>query len=97
MDRDRTLIEFADELEKLLHGELQPEAIRVRWWSRDLPPTVGELMAYVEHFLSDEDIRSKDEWYRRMQESEMTSMIECLRSGRIEEARQITFLGYSTE
>jgi len=51
------------------------------------------VMANVEHYLADADIRARDERYRTMQEAALASLISALRSGDIAAARRISFLG----
>jgi hypothetical protein len=89
------LVAFADDLEGLLTGALPEDAFRERYRHGYEAPDIGALMAYVDHFLCDSDIRQKDEWYRQMQEHEMRKMIARLRGGEVADAKRIDFLGYS--
>jgi hypothetical protein len=83
---------FADDLEALLAGRMGEEMVRERYRTKETPEDIEAIMGWVEHFLADADIREKDSAYRRMQEQEMVKLIRCLRTGRIDEAKTITFL-----
>jgi hypothetical protein len=84
---------LADDLQRLLEGQLDETAFR----NRHSPPWHGAvietIMANVEHFLADSDIRARDPAYREVQESEMRKLIALLRGERLDEAQRITFLG----
>lgn len=73
--------ELADDLELLLRGELESESLREKYWNRPLSPVTESIMANVEHFLSDGDVRLKDPRYKQMQETEMEKLIVLLRAG----------------
>lgn len=86
--------QLADELEKVLCGQVELEAVL------DQPlrfnPAIESCFHGLQHFLADQDIRSRDPAYRKMQETEMQRLIELLRSGATpEEIQHITFLGSS--
>jgi hypothetical protein len=87
-----TYATFADDLEALLAGRVGEEMVRERYRTKDTPEDIEAIMGCVEHFLADSDIRDKDSAYRRMQEQEMFKLIRCLRTGRVDEAKTITFL-----
>jgi hypothetical protein len=86
-----TIQDLANNLERLLHGTVDADFIREQYRNSD-NPDIAALMSSIEHFLSDSDIRGKDTHYREMQEEEMIKLIKLLRSGRINDARAITFL-----
>jgi hypothetical protein len=86
-----TIQQLGDDLERLLHGAVDAHFIRERYGNSG-SPDISALVSSIEHFLSDSDIRAKDVTYRQMQEEEMTKLIKLLRSGRINEARRISFL-----
>lgn len=88
------LIEFAYNLELLLKNKIDPDVFREKYRNRSLDPTIGTIMVNVEHFLSDGDIRLKDSYYKKMQETEMQKLIDLIKTGgSIEEIRKIHFLG----
>ncbi len=84
---------FANELEALRRGEQTIEALWERYADRD--PDFEEVLAYVAHWVADDDIRVDDEEYRRMQETEFDLLLSHLRSGRMTEAKKISFLAPS--
>ena len=90
-------LHFADDLELLLSGRLLPEAFESRYRAHAKSQAFAELMDAVAHFLADADIRSRDTEYRAMQEDEMRRLISCLRAGRLDAARRVTFLRASRD
>ena len=89
---DQQITFLADQLEELLLGRMTSFEFEAKYRGVDLPPLIEHLMSSIEHFLSDSDIRARDTKYRAMQEGEMRRLIECLRTGRLDEANRITFL-----
>jgi hypothetical protein len=87
----KTIQELANDLERHLHGTVDAEFIREQYGNTD-NSDISALMCSIEHFLSDSDIRAKDTTYCKMQEEEMTKLINLLRSDRINDARRISFL-----
>jgi len=85
--------DLADALEALLRGVLTEEQFRrqnpTRTAGRDLEP----VLANIEHFLADADIRARDPRYKAMQEGAVSKVITALRSGDVNMARHISFLG----
>lgn len=85
---------FAIELEALRMGRASIEDL----WSRYNDPTNPEakefrtILAFVEHYVADDDIRAKDAGYSSMQENEFDRLLDLLRRGQLEEAQAITFL-----
>ncbi len=92
MTNKSELEKFADDLEALLQEKIAEQEIRHRYWKESTHKDVLEIMQYVEHFLSDGDIREKDAEYRQMQEQEMKKLINLIRKGDIEKAKEINFL-----
>jgi hypothetical protein len=90
-----SLDQLADDLKSVLDGTLTPEEFRMRHPTQNETGAVLEVLCLVEHYLTDADIRSRDFDYRCMQESEMKKLISALRSGRVNNATKIHFLGYS--
>ena len=87
------MLEFADSLEQLSRGQLSPDEIRERYWADSTPQLIQDVMACVEHYLSDDDVRAKDAAYRQMQETEMARLVQLLRTGGTrQELLAITFL-----
>lgn len=84
---------LADALELLLLGGLTPGEFRRRHSHQRTSSELEPVMANVEHYLADADIRARDERYRTMQEAALASLISALRSGDIAAARRISFLG----
>jgi hypothetical protein len=93
------LLEFADDLERLVRGDLSADDIRERYgWKSSAPELIQHSMCHIEHYLSDTDIRAKSESYREMQEGEMSKLIRLLRAGApSEEIVRIHFLGRSID
>ena len=89
---DRQIAFLADQLEELLLGRTTSIEFQAKYRGIDLPPIIEHLMSSIDHFLIDSDIRAGDTRYRAMQEGEMRKLIACLRTGRLDEARRITFL-----
>jgi hypothetical protein len=85
------MIEFANDLEALLQSQTAESYIRGKY-SVNSDKDIEEIMGYVEHFLSDSDIREKDTRYRQMQETMMLKLIQSLRIGDLDSAKSITFL-----
>lgn len=83
---------FTDDLEALLHKKIDEEEIRHRYWKESAHKDILEIMQYVEHFLSDADIRERDPEYTSMQEQEMRKLINLIRKGDIQKAKEIDFL-----
>jgi hypothetical protein len=90
-----SLDQLADDPNSVLDGVLTAEEFRLRHPTQDQTGSVLEVLCLVEHYLADADIRSKDFDYRSMQEAEMKKLISALRSGRLNDAAKIHFLGYS--
>ena len=53
---------------------------------------IDNVFANLHHYLSDEDIRSKDKEYDLMQIKELEKLIRHLRKRNLESANAITFL-----
>jgi hypothetical protein len=92
MTDKNNIFEFANDLETLLQGQTTESYIRGKY-SMSPDKDIEKIMSYVEHFLSDSDIREKDTRYRQMQETAMLKLIQALRSGDLNSAKRITFLG----
>lgn len=90
-----SLEQLADDLKNVLDGVLTAEEFRIRHPTRGETGAVLKVLCLVEHYLADDDIRSKDFNYRVMQEAEMRKLISAVRSGRLSDAARIHFLGYS--
>jgi hypothetical protein len=88
-------IGLADALELLLQGRLTPGEFRTRHPSHRTSNELEPVIANIEHYLADADIRASDERYRTMQDATLASLISALRSGDIAAARRISFLGRS--
>jgi len=87
----RTIEQLANDLERHLHGAIDAHFIREQYGNAD-NREISALMSSIEHFLSDSDIRAKNTTYCKMQEEEMMKLIKLLRSGKINDARRISFL-----
>lgn len=88
-------IRLADALELLLGGELTPGEFRQGHSTQKTSNELESVVANIEHYLADADIRARDESYRTMQDAKLASLISALRSGDIPAARRISFLGGS--
>lgn len=92
MTDKNSMHEFANDLETFLQGQTTESYIRGKYlMSPD--KNIEVIMAYVEHFLSDSDIREKDAKFRQMQETAMQKLIQALRNCDLNSAKNITFLG----
>ena len=82
MERSPSLQLLADILQSVLEGEIgamNGADITARL-PNDIHPDVHDVMAHVEHFLADADIRADDLHYRSMQEDQMKGLINALRN-----------------
>lgn len=95
---DPLRIRLADDLQQVLDGTLSLEQVLSPDHSLSYGGAIKDCYADLHHFWSDADIRAKDPWYKKMQESEMRKLILLLRNGgRPERIRKITFLSYSED
>ncbi|MCV2371413.1 hypothetical protein [Roseateles oligotrophus] len=90
-----TALSLADQLQLVLDGRISLDNVS------DNPENAGEPLAScfhgLQHFLMDEDIRTKDSAYLEMQESEMRKLIALLRQGADGKVlARISFLGRSS-
>jgi hypothetical protein len=83
---------LAETLELLLQDKLTPAEFRTRHPIQETSDELGSILANVEHFLADADIRIRDRDYRAMQEAKMRELISSLRSGDVDTAGTISFL-----
>jgi len=90
---DNNLLIFADDLERLLNGRINKEEIKDKYFSETSDSVYDDFIDNISHFISDQDIREKDHEYREMQENEMKRLIQFLRTGQINKAKMIHFLG----
>ena len=90
---DALLAELANALERVVRDDLAVEQFRRQFSERAVTPSLERIMAHVEHFLSDADIRERDAGYKQKQEASMRRLIDALRSGDVAGASSITFLG----
>ena len=93
---DDAMDQLADDLSRLLAGEMPEHAFRDAWQQRDAPAFLGAVWDNLEHYLADADIRSRDADYRATQDAELTKLIRLLRErGSVTALGAITFLGGS--
>jgi len=90
---DTESIGLADTLELLLQGNLTPVEFRRRHPIQKTDKELEPVLANIEHFFADADIRARDQKYSAMQEAEMARLISALRSGDVDTARRVHFLG----
>jgi hypothetical protein len=90
---DTQSIGLAETLELLLQGKLTAGEFRRRHPIHKTSNELEPVLANIEHFLADADIRVRDQKYRVMQEAAMARLISALRSGDVDTARQVHFLG----
>jgi hypothetical protein len=91
----RSVDQLSDDLQGVLEGTVTPDQFRTGHPILGQEPSLEKVLCLVEHYLADGDIRSRDDSYREMQDSEMRKLIALLRSGRLREAESVHFLGYS--
>jgi hypothetical protein len=88
LSRDSSLDFIAEALERLL-GSSPDDADGIYRWlhasSELLHEDAIDVLANVNHFVADSDIRARDDGYRAMQEKAMRDLIVALRHG---EARE---------
>jgi hypothetical protein len=85
--------ELANDLESLLSGRRTGRYISNKYWGDSYGDDIEQIMAYVEHYIADDDIREKDIEYREMQTNEMKKLIQLLRANApIKQILSITFL-----
>ncbi len=86
--------ELACDLEGLLENKIDANHIRNKYEFRSLSSDTQIIIAHVEHFLCDYDLRLKDPQYKEMQELEMKKLIALIRKdGPKEKILNIHFLG----
>jgi hypothetical protein len=85
------IIELAEDLDAMYRGQISENEIRHKY-RKHQNDEIAEIMANLEHYLSDSDIREKDPGYRKMQETEMRKLIQALRTGNLRGAVGISFL-----
>ncbi len=90
---NNNFLTFAGDLEHLLNGKINKEEIKDKYFSEPSGNAYDDFIDNISHFLSDQDIREKDNEYREMQENEMIKLVHFLRTGQIDKAKQIHFLG----
>lgn len=92
MDREQ----LASALQQLLKGQVSADEFEAQWREPMIGvPGFDRVWGYLEHYLSDGDIRARDERYRRMQDGAMVELIARIRSGADADAlAQITFLSW---
>ena len=96
MTRTEQTGELADDLELLGDGSLSEDQFRAKYSSQPEDSVASIIWPYLAHFLSDADIRARDDDYRQMQETELAKLILLLRAGASDaELCRIHFLGYS--
>lgn len=96
MIRTEQAAEMADDLELLGNGSLSGDQFLAKYRSRPEDSVATTIWPYLTHFLSDADIRARDEDYRRMQEVELAKLISLLRAGASDaDFCRIHFLGDS--
>lgn len=82
---------FANELEAVRAGRAQISGLWSKYVDQPDSSHFEEILSFVNHYVSDDDIRAKDPQYREMQEREFDRLLAHLRAGRIAEARRVTF------
>ena len=80
LDREASLSLVAAALEQLT-GERQQQRATVEALPPNLHQDAVDVLANVDHFIDDADIRAWDERWRRMQEDHLRGLIRSLRDG----------------
>ena len=88
------LAKLIDLLESERNGSLPKESSRPLLYWKDFSdmPHGATILANLEHYWDDADIRSRDPDYGRMQNSELEKLIQKLRQADFDGAARITFL-----
>lgn len=88
------LAKLIDLLESERNGSLPEENSRpsLNWEDFSDIPHGATILANLEHYWDDADIRSRDLDYGRMQNSELEKLIQKLRQADFDGAARITFL-----
>ena len=87
--------QLANDLQGVLDGSVTADEFRTRHPVAGQTGPLEAVLCHVEHYLSDADIRRRDSAYRAIQDAEMEKLISLLRSGRLNNATEIHFLGQS--
>jgi hypothetical protein len=92
--RIESLQRLAELLEPALVDSLNWSGISLPSLPVELHEDVRDVLANVDHFVADSDIRSRDTAYRSMQEEQMRQLIAALRLGASrDELLSFSFLG----
>jgi hypothetical protein len=92
--RSESLATLAAALESMLKGGSTWSADSMARWRTALHPDGADVMANVDHFIADSDIRATDPEYRAFQDSQMRELIGALRrAAPREELLSFSFLG----
>lgn len=81
MDRAASLRRLAEKLEQLQKGELPCDRRFVsECLAADAHPDAWDVVANVEHYIADEDIRKREREYKHGQERHLSELIAALRA-----------------
>jgi hypothetical protein len=92
-DRTESLNLIASTLERIRSCSKPEAAALIDGLPTQLHPDARAVLANVEHYIADYDLRGRDDVYRRAQEQDLESLILALRRGDSrEELLDYTFL-----
>ena len=81
MTRDESLNLLADALEQFITSTRGEARALIAGIPSGVHPDVIAVLANVDHYIADYDIRTKDDEYARIQDRELESLISSLRRG----------------
>lgn len=73
--------ELAEDLEKLMKDASGDVDLWEKYGEISAGNDIEQILANLDHFVADGDIRAKDPIYKQMQENEMRKLIKLLKSG----------------
>jgi hypothetical protein len=99
MDRVASLRCLAEKLEQLQDGRVACDPqFASECLSADAHPDVWDVMANVEHYIADVDIRKVDRQYKYAQERHLSELIAALRTAApLDDLMAFNFLTFSRE
>jgi hypothetical protein len=81
MTRDESLKFLADVLDQFSTRTRAEAKALIKGVPSEIHPDVIAVLANVQHYVADYDIRAKDDEYARIQEREIQDLISALRRG----------------
>ena len=86
---------LAEDLQAMLDHSMDSDTFRSRHPNQQQDAVIETILCQVEHYLADADIRDRNSDYAALQTTEMKKLISLLRSGDLDSAAGVHFLGHS--